>query len=381
MNKWLISLVLVFCVFSAKAYSVEPANDVASAQQTNKDDAKKATKDKSKDKKAAEKSGPKIDWKTQLPDKTKVAAYLQDISVTIKTGFSEGSGVVKTRTVRVDGKDVKINFVWTAAHVVDGLRTIKEVIDPKTGTKRQLVEFKDAQVVKELVENGRRVGELKMDATVIRFNKEEDLAILRIRKSDFVHASVIFYLDEKIPAIGTDVLHCGSLLGQMGSNSLTSGIVSQIGRTIDKQEYDQSTATAFPGSSGGGIYLKNDYPGAYCGMLVRGAGEGFNLFVPIRRLVAWAKKAEVMWAVDDNVAMPDEEELKKVRVEDIGVEFEKVGNADSPKPIHPPGTPAAHESTHTLIKDAAVNPDPRTMQAEPKDQRPQALTPYFPSYK
>lgn len=250
----------------------------------------------------------------QLPAAGEVPGYLQDISVTIKADSSEGSGVVKTRDL--DGKAV--NFVWTAAHVVDGLRQTEEVIDPKTGTKRTKVFFKDAAVVKELIEDGRRVGELKMDATVLRYSKDEDLALLRIRKQDFVKASVAFYLDEKIPAVGTDLYHVGSLLGQMGSNSLTSGIVSQIGRTIDKQEFDQSTCVAFPGSSGGGVYLRD---GRYVGMLVRGAGEGFNLMVPIRRMSKWAKSAGVEWAMDDKVKMPSSDELDKILIEDTGTVF------------------------------------------------------------
>lgn len=249
-----------------------------------------------------------------LPPQHEVPAYLQDISVTIKAGSSEGSGVVKTR--QLDGKSV--NFVWTAAHVVDGLRQTEEVVDPKTGTKRVKVTFQDAAVVKELIEDGRRVGELKMDAVVIRYSKDEDLALLRIRKRDFVKPSVVFYLDEKIPSVGTDLYHVGSLLGQMGSNSLTSGIISQIGRILEKSEFDQSTCTAFPGSSGGGVFLRD---GRYVGMLVRGAGEGFNLAIPVRRMVRWARSAGVEWAIDDSVKMPTAEELEKMVVEDAGATF------------------------------------------------------------
>ena len=43
-----------------------------------------------------------------------IVPHLQNISVTIKAGFSEGSGVIFKRE--------KHSFVWTAAHVVAGLR-------------------------------------------------------------------------------------------------------------------------------------------------------------------------------------------------------------------------------------------------------------------
>ena len=263
-----------------------------------------------------------------LPPGPEVPAYLQDISVTIKAETSEGSGVVKTRVI--DGQSV--NFVWTAAHVVDGLRQTEDVIDPKSGTKRTKITFKDAAVVKELIEDGRRVGELKMDAIVIRYSKDEDLALLRIRKQDFVKSSVTFYLDEKIPAVGAELFHCGSLLGQMGSNSLTSGIVSQIGRTIETKEFDQSTCTAFAGSSGGGVYLRD---GRYVGMLVRGAGEGFNLLVPVRRMLKWAKSAQVEWAIDDKAKVPTADELDLMTVEDAGASFGEKPNVD-PKELEFP---------------------------------------------
>ena len=125
-----------------------------------------------------------------------------------------------------------------------------------------------------------------------------------------------FYLEEKIPPLGEDLLHVGSLLGQMGANSMTDGIYSQHGRLIkslNKHVFDQTTCTAFPGSSGGGVYLKSD--ARYVGMLVRGAGEGFNLIVPARRMQDYCEKHKIMWALDEKVKMPTEEELKKLPIE------------------------------------------------------------------
>jgi len=239
---------------------------------------------------------------------TNVPAYLQDISVTIHAGSSQGSGVIKTR----DG----INYVWTAGHVVAHLRTQRDIIDPKTGGKKTVIEFEDAKVVKELIEDGRSVGRIEMFAEVIRYSNAdngEDLALLRVRKKNFVNSSVQFYLDEAIPPLGTTLYHCGSLLGQFGSNSMTRGIVSQHGRVLHGVVYDQTTCAAFPGSSGGGVYLQD---GRYVGMVVRGAGETFNLIVPQRRLAKWAKKVGIEFTVDDNIAVPCEEDLKKFPIED-----------------------------------------------------------------
>lgn len=262
-----------------------------------------------------------------------VAQHLQDVSVTIKAGRSEGSGVIVTREI----DDKMINFVWTAAHVVRSLRNVETVVTPD-GTERKIISFDDCSLVKELNEGGRRVGEMKMDAVVIRYSEKEDLALLRIRKANFITAGVSFFLDEhsrgepNIPKIGTPLFHVGSLLGQSGSNSMTSGILSQIGRVyenIGKEVYDQTTVAAFPGSSGGGVYLED---GRYIGMLVRGAGETFNLIVPVRRMIKWSRSAKVEWALNKGVELPTEEELEEMPIEDVGHKFLKVDRAQKDFP-------------------------------------------------
>lgn len=252
-----------------------------------------------------------------------IAQHLQDVSVTVKSGFSEGSGVLITREIPKDkdsNEKVKVNFVWTCAHVVDNLRSTRKIIDSK-GQAKTIVEFKDAQIVKELVENGRKVGELKMDAKVILYSdadEGEDLALLVVRKRGFVDTDTKFYLDDKPVAIGTNLFHVGSLLGQSGANSMTNGIMSQVGRVLnlgsgDGTVFDQTTVTAFPGSSGGGVF-KTD--GKYVGMLVRGAGETFNLIVPVRRMKKWAKARSIEWALDPSKKTPSLEEIKKIEPED-----------------------------------------------------------------
>jgi hypothetical protein len=247
---------------------------------------------------------------------------LTDISVTIKTDRGQGSG---TLFVRRNGND-EVAYVWTAAHVVESLRKVRPVIDTKTGTNKFVVEFKDAEIVQELNQDGRRIGEIKMDAEVVRYSDAEqghDLALLRVRKKNFVPAdqTATFFLDEPIPGQGTELFHVGSLLGQVGANSLTTGIISQNGRVLkfgaNAVIFDQTTVTAFPGSSGGGVYLKGD--GRYVGMLVRGAGETFNLIVPVRRMREWAKKAGVEFAMDPRVEMPSDEDFKRIPVEDSGL--------------------------------------------------------------
>jgi hypothetical protein len=278
--------------------------------------------------------------------KQSTADHLQNISVTIRAESQwmagEGSGVIFTRK---DAKGNLVNFVWTAAHVVDNLRTERKIL--VDGSPKILVEFKDPVIIKEIRQNGRTVGRLQMDAEVLKYSESEkghDLALLRIRKLNFVTDSVTFYLDKEILPLGTDLLHVGSLLGQLGANSMTDGIYSQHGRilkNLNKHIFDQTTCTAFPGSSGGGVFLKHGIEGdtraRYVGMLVRGAGEGFNLIIPIRRMVDYCEKHKIMWALDAKIPMPTEDELKKISVENTpkGKEETKDAEKEATKKMFP----------------------------------------------
>lgn len=236
---------------------------------------------------------------------------LQDASVTIRTPQGQGSGVLYTRGNK--------SFVWTCAHVVDGLRQTREVI--QGGQKRLLVEFKDAEVVVEFREAGRRVGDQRVDASVIKYSDAQsghDLALLLIRKRNFSDACVEF-ADESIPTPGTELLHVGSLRGQFGSNSVTSGVLSQVGRVLDLGPsavvFDQVSTPSFPGSSGGGIFRRSD--GKYVAMLVRGSGETFGFGVPVRRMWSWAKENDILWAMDSSLEVPSDNDLAKISVEDV----------------------------------------------------------------
>jgi len=253
-----------------------------------------------------------------------VSTFLQEISVTIKTDRGEGSGVIFTREIKSKNGKQNVNFVWTAAHVLENIRNVRSVLDAE-GKSKKIVEFKDVQIVKKLIENGITVGELSMDAVVVKYSDAkdgEDLALLMIKKFNFVDKSAKFYVDKGgrgLP-LGTNLYHVGSLLGSGGSNSMTTGIMSQVGRMLSlnggsKVLFDQTTVTAFPGSSGGGVFLTT---GEYIGMLVRGAGETFNLIVPIRRMTDWAEEENIKWALDPEEKAPTLEEIKKLPKERIG---------------------------------------------------------------
>lgn len=274
------------------------------------------------------------DWKAKLPKKGDVPDYLLNLSVSIAIDNRElGSGTLVA--VNVEGKT--INFVVTCAHVVKQLRETEEVVDPKSGTKRTIVRFKDCALVKEFREDGRKVGSTNIDCAVMKFDDKEDIAILKVRKKNYESKSIVFYPDSDPPKIATDLLHCGSLAGSLGAHSVTPGMVAQVGRVIDgvgnNKVYDQTTVVATGGSSGGAVVRRED--GAYVGMISIGVrtGDNFNFMVPIRRIHEWSKKAGVEWIFNPTVKSPPENKIDELPVEEIGAKFQR---ADVPAAMPAP---------------------------------------------
>lgn len=243
-----------------------------------------------------------------------VPEYLNKISVTVRaeSGYSrsEGSGSLFVR--KVDGKDT--TFCWTAGHVVAGLRSIEDTI--KDGKPGKRIVFEDPKLVRELRnKDGRRTGEVVVDAKVIRYSPADkhDLALLLVLSEDFkVEASTEFLAkDSKLTRVGAHINHVGSFLGSDGASSFSDGVLSAHGRILFKVPFCQTTAPAYPGSSGG--VVAND-AGKYIGMLVRGAGSDYNLSVPVARMWKWAGDNKVEWAM--NATLPiTRVEMNKLPIE------------------------------------------------------------------
>ena len=240
---------------------------------------------------------------------------IQSVSVTVDTEKSSGSGIVISRT----SKNETLNFVLTAAHVVKKLKKSKKVID-KNGSTKTSIDFSDAKIIKTLIEEDRTVGHLEIFSEVIKYDAEEDIALLRIRQKNFLKKGVRFYLEDKPPIVGTNIWHCGSLLGVSGASSITSGLISQDGRVFDKRVCTQLSCSSFPGGSGGGIFLQD---ARLIGQLTSGRAETFVFMTPIRRIIKWANDKNLNWIYDDKIVVPSDEELKKIPVEDNGEVEEK----------------------------------------------------------
>jgi len=248
---------------------------------------------------------------------------LQSVSVTVSVdGRGRGSGTLFTREVE---PGVFKSYVWTAGHVIADLRYERKVIDKESGTKKIVVGFKDCQIYKETIQDGRKVEQRYLDCRVVCFSNSEtgdDQGLLEVRLRNYTQETTTFYLGETIPGIGTELIHMGSFLGDIGSCSFTTGVTSQVGRLLalapmySEAVYDQTSAVSFPGSSGGGVF--NQETGQYIGMLTAGIrdAQGFAWYVPVRRQLDWAQSMNLEWAMDATVPMPSATDLKAIPLDD-----------------------------------------------------------------
>ena len=243
-----------------------------------------------------------------------VPDYLNAISVTVRAeqGYqkSEGSGSLFVRQVG----DKNSTFCWTAGHVVTHLRKVEESIVGGKPSKR--ITFENPKLVRELRnKDGRRTGEIVVDAKVLRYSPAEkhDLCLMIVLSEAFSAEATVEFLpkEAKLTRIGARLHHTGSFLGSDGASSYSDGVLSAHGRILFKQTFCQTTAPAYRGSSGG--VMAND-SGKYIGMLVRGAGSDYNLCVPVARMWRWSEKNGVEWAMNPKLKIT-QEEIDKLPIE------------------------------------------------------------------
>lgn len=200
-------------------------------------------------------------------------AASQDVrqSVLIVADRSQGTGVIFHND--------RHTFVWTVAHVVEGVKTC-EVVQGKTRVK----------------------------AKVIRYDADLELALLVLDKR--IGKSAKFATGTPRP--GAAIWHIGCVHGEVAPNSVSDGVISAVNRksqfTSDRQTYDQVAASFAHGCSGGGVYGKRS--GECLGLVSQFVGDnpltfGFGLIVPARQIRCFAKCESCEWAVDASIPVPE----------------------------------------------------------------------------
>lgn len=209
-----------------------------------------------------------------------VAEKIAELSVTVKAGEGEASGVLFR------------SHVMTMAHVVADLRS-------ETDGKES---FRQAKVIQVVTEDGDEVARYEVAAAVVRYDAKADLALLKLYRP--MGKSAVFWLEKNPPPLASKLYACGSYYGSKAEHSLSAGVLARHGRKLNGRLFDQTDCTTFPGSSGSGVFLQRD--GRLLGLVYGGRGEGCTLFIPARVIVSWCKenKAEFILGADAGCCRP-----------------------------------------------------------------------------
>jgi len=105
--------------------------------------------------------------------------------------------------------------------------------------------------------NSRAVGVTAIDADIMAYDPDQDLALLKLRDTDAAPAVAKLYPKGEEPKLrlGMPVMAIGAGMGE--PPVLTVGRLSQFAREIDNKEYWLSTAPTIFGNSGGALYLED----------------------------------------------------------------------------------------------------------------------------
>lgn len=228
-------------------------------------------------------------------------------SVTVVAGEDTGSGVVFINSGHT--------FVWTNAHVVRTAMKMNYHIDFDTDQITKETNFSKIIVQKEIVSGGQKTGFHSYYAEVIRFNYDEDLALLKLHCERSCHnlTSVTFIDLEYMLAPDVEVFHVGSPGGVCGEGFISKGNVAAIGRVFDDKRndlafdakmFDLVSIGFFDGSSGGGIFQRSN--GMCVGLVSQKLTPGninAALIIPSRRIRSFAIGQDCEWAVDHNISV------------------------------------------------------------------------------
>jgi len=181
-----------------------------------------------------------------------LVARVEQSVVSVQTGTGQGTGVILTP----DGE------ILTNAHVVEGARLLTVTVPGESQSRR---------------------------VDVIDADTDGDLALLRIRDaSGLMPADLGTSSDLRA---GEDVVAIGNALGIRGDPSVTRGIVSGLGRSIDTLTgLIQTDAAINPGNSGGPLV---NSAGEVVGIntAVRGGAQNIGFAIPIDTAMTFVARA------------------------------------------------------------------------------------------
>src|SRR5207248_2412360 len=156
--------------------------------------------------------------------------------------------------------------------------------------------FDTVQITRELFQGKDRVGEEKVEAKVIAYLEEEDLAVVAIRKKNFARKEDSVQFAASLPNSGREVVHL-TAWANYKLNFFTFGIIDCPNYIYEDKSYISESACGMAGSSGGGVFDVNTLE--CVGILTRTSSRTKSLLEGIDRIRNFAKITGVEWLLSE----------------------------------------------------------------------------------
>ena len=240
--------------------------------------------------------------------------------VRVVAGKSGGSGTVIYS--REDKNGRFSTYVLTNYHVVEGL--IK--VDKKWSTllKRDIkVDYFGIPEVQlfEFEWESRVVGARAIESDIMTYDKDEDLALLKLRAGTKVPSVAWLYPQDKELdlRLTMPVYAIGSGLGE--PPVITGGFLSSFNREIDNKEYWLQTSPTIYGNSGGAVFLAEtrELIGVPARIAVTMSGFGTDAIthlsycIPITRIYKFLQEQLFRFIYDPSITEESELEERERR--------------------------------------------------------------------
>jgi S1-C subfamily serine protease len=176
--------------------------------------------------------------------------------VRVHAGKAGGSGTVIYSKPNKKGHST---YILTNHHVVEGLIKIDKKWSTllKRDVKMDVFGIPDCQFF-EWRYKSRVVGARSIEADIMTYDADEDLALLKLRYDEpCVEAALFARGAEEDLRLTMPVYAVGAGMGE--PPLITGGFLSQFGREIENREFWLQTAPTIFGNSGGAVFLADTY--------------------------------------------------------------------------------------------------------------------------
>ena len=244
-------------------------------------------------------------------------------TVRVSGGYGTGSGTVVYSKLG-DKPECVSTYILTNYHVIGSLIKIDDEWDSdlqkNVKMERRGIAYVEIFKYKDL---SIPVGTTKLEADIVIYNKQEDMALLKLRYEGEIE--YVAMLPGKFRVSSYRVMDESIAVGcSLGWPPLVSvGVITRKNFQVDSLPFDMSSAQIMFGNSGGGMYTAD---GTFIGIpsLIaaawRAAVPHMGLFIPISRIYDWWEKEHYDFIYD---ATKNEKESLEAREAEIEAKKER----------------------------------------------------------